>query len=43
MRLVYKDNEENIPNFDDIFRDDEEEDEVCANETVILKELFNLQ
>ncbi|KAI5633507.1 CDC45-like protein domain-containing protein [Phthorimaea operculella] len=27
VRLVYKDNEENIPNFDDIFRDDEEEDE----------------
>ncbi|RVE49098.1 hypothetical protein evm_006219 [Chilo suppressalis] len=27
VRIVYKDNEENIPNFDDIFRDDEEEDE----------------
>ncbi|XP_045503778.1 cell division control protein 45 homolog [Colias croceus] len=27
VRLVYKDDEENIPNFDDIFRDDEEEEE----------------
>lgn len=25
VRLVYKDEEENIPNFDDIFRDDEDE------------------
>ncbi|CAG9126306.1 unnamed protein product [Plutella xylostella] len=27
VRLVYKDVEENIPNFDDIFRDDEDEEE----------------
>ncbi|KAF9423985.1 hypothetical protein HW555_000694 [Spodoptera exigua] len=27
VRLVYKDSEENIPNFDDIFRDDEEEED----------------
>ncbi|XP_028171386.1 cell division control protein 45 homolog [Ostrinia furnacalis] len=27
VRLVYKDTEENIPNFDDIFRDDEEEEQ----------------
>ncbi|KAL0818601.1 hypothetical protein ABMA28_009034 [Loxostege sticticalis] len=27
VRLVYKDTEENIPNFDDIFRDDDEEEE----------------
>lgn len=27
VRLVYKDDEENIPNFDDIFRDDDDEDE----------------
>ncbi|KAJ0173343.1 hypothetical protein K1T71_011519 [Dendrolimus kikuchii] len=27
VRLVYKDEEENIPNFDDIFRDDEDENE----------------
>ncbi|XP_022831815.1 cell division control protein 45 homolog [Spodoptera litura] len=27
VRLVYKDDEENIPNFDDIFRDDEEEED----------------
>ncbi|XP_026728688.1 cell division control protein 45 homolog [Trichoplusia ni] len=26
VRLVYKDDEENIPNFDDIFRDDEDEE-----------------
>ncbi|XP_039752360.1 cell division control protein 45 homolog [Pararge aegeria] len=26
VRLVYKDEEENIPNFDDIFRDDEEDE-----------------
>ncbi|XP_053616886.1 cell division control protein 45 homolog [Plodia interpunctella] len=30
VRLVYKDSEENIPNFDDIFRDDEDEDEQPA-------------
>lgn len=28
VRLVYKDSEENIPNFDDIFKDDEEDEEV---------------
>ncbi|XP_041972251.1 cell division control protein 45 homolog [Aricia agestis] len=27
VRLVYKDEEENIPNFDDIFRDDDEEND----------------
>ncbi|CAG9558897.1 unnamed protein product [Danaus chrysippus] len=27
VRLIYKDDEENIPNFDDIFRDEEEEEE----------------
>lgn len=27
VRLVYRDEEENIPNFDDIFRDDDEENE----------------
>ncbi|PZC80648.1 hypothetical protein B5X24_HaOG214215 [Helicoverpa armigera] len=27
VRLVYKDSEENIPNFDDIFRDEEEDEE----------------
>ncbi|XP_026313457.1 cell division control protein 45 homolog [Hyposmocoma kahamanoa] len=27
VRLVYKDDEENIPNFDEIFRDDEDQDE----------------
>ncbi|XP_072934113.1 cell division control protein 45 homolog [Epargyreus clarus] len=35
VRLVYKDEEENIPNFDDIFRDDEEdenEDEVAGRD-----------
>ncbi|XP_026501376.1 cell division control protein 45 homolog [Vanessa tameamea] len=26
VRLIYKDDEENIPNFDDIFRDDEEDE-----------------
>ncbi|CAH2093381.1 unnamed protein product [Euphydryas editha] len=27
VRLIYKDDEENIPNFDDIFRDDDEDEE----------------
>ncbi|CAK1552394.1 unnamed protein product [Leptosia nina] len=31
VRLVYKDDEENIPNFDDIFRDDEDEEEADEN------------
>lgn len=26
MKLIYKDEEENIPNFDDIFKDDEEDE-----------------
>lgn len=33
VRIVCKDDEENIPNFDDIFRDDEDEEEVCKYTT----------
>lgn len=32
VRLIYKDEEENIPNFDDIFRDDEEEVSILFTE-----------
>lgn len=40
VRLVYKDNEENIPNFDDLFRDDDDdENEVCLT---VCTALYNI-
>ena len=39
MRLVYKDSEENIPNFDDIFKEDDEDEEVRLLFNTIIRTL----